>query len=102
MAEIFEFPASTRLHNRKVLQNQAERKKLANWFRAMAAHIEGDEIEREPLAAMIVLSSAGGDEVCHVGYSDHKEVSLRQAGYAAKQLVSIPYTRRGGNFFDRW
>lgn len=101
MAEIFEFPASNRLHNRKVEQNQAQRKKLADWFRTIAAHIEGNDCEREPLAAMIVLSSVTGDEVLHTGYADHEQVNLRQAGYAAQRMATTPFVRRGGNFFDR-
>lgn len=101
-AEIFEFPASARLHNLKVQQNQTERKKLADWFRKIAAHIEGNDVDREPLAAMIVLSSAGGDEVLHIGYGDHEQVCLRQAGYAAQRLATTPFARRGGNFFDRY
>ncbi|KIF56186.1 hypothetical protein [Pseudomonas fluorescens] len=101
MAEIFEFPANNRLHNRKVEQNQAQRKKLADWFRTIAAHIEGNDCEREPLAAMIVLSSVTGDEVLHTGYADHEQVNLRQAGYAAQRMATTPFVRRGGNFFDR-
>ena len=101
-AEIFEFPARARLHNRVVEQNQAQRKKLADWFRTIAAHIEGNDVEREPLAAMIVLSGASGDEVLHTGYGDHEQVSLRQAGYAAQKLATTPFARRGGNFFDRY
>ena len=101
-AEIFEFPARPRLHNRVVEQNQAQRKKLADWFRTIAAHIEGNDVEREPLAAMIVLSGASGDEVLHTGYGDHEQVSLRQAGYAAQKLATTPFARRGGNFFDRY
>lgn len=102
MAEIFEFPARARLHNRKVELNQAQRKKLADWFRTIAAHIEGNEVEREPLAAMIVLSSTTGDEVLHTGYADHDQVCLRQAGYAAQRMATTPFARRGGNFFDRY
>jgi len=102
MAEIFEFPARARLHNRKVELNQAQRKKLADWFRTIATHIEGNEVEREPLAAMIVLSSTTGDEVLHTGYSDHDQVCLRQAGYAAQRMTTTPFARRGGNFFDRY
>lgn len=102
MAEIFEFPASNRLHNRKVEQNQAQRKKLADWFRTIAAHIEGNDCEREPLAAMIVLSSVTGDEVLHTGYADHEQVNLRQAGHAAQRMATTPFFRRGGNFFDRY
>ena len=101
-AEIFEFPARSRLQNRVVEQNQAQRKKLADWFRTIAAHIEGNDVEREPLAAMIVLSGASGDEVLHTGYGDHEQVSLRQAGYAAQKLATTPFARRGGNFFDRY
>jgi hypothetical protein len=102
MAEIFEFPTRARLHNRKVEQNQAQRKKLADWFRTIAAQIEGNEVEREPLAAMIVLSSAIGDEVLHTGYADQEQVFLRQAGYAAQRMATTPFARRGGNFFDRY
>ena len=100
--EIFEFPARARLHNRKVEQNQAQRKKLADWFRTIAAHIEGNEVEREPLAAMIVLSGSLGDEVLHTGYADQELVCLRQAGYAAQRMATTPFVRRGGNFFDRY
>jgi len=99
-AEVFQFPAKRRLHNNRVAANQAERKKLANWFRAIAQHIEGNEVEREPLAAMIVLSSATGDEVLHAGYSSDA-TSLVQAGNAARRWAHSTYTRRGGNFFDR-
>ena len=101
-AEIFEFPACARLHNRVVEQNQAQRKRLADWFRTIAAHVEGNDVKREPLAAMIVLSGASGDEVLHTGYGDHEQVSLRQAGYAAQKLATTPFARRGGNFFDRY
>ncbi|MBD9427954.1 hypothetical protein ACEOSU_20165 [Pseudomonas aeruginosa] len=100
MAEIFPFPETSRTHNAKVMANQAERKRLAEWFRAIAQHIEGNEIERLPLAAMIVLSGVEGDEVLHVGYQQ-QEVSLAQAGTAAQRLAAAPYPRRGGNFFDR-
>ncbi|EPK2739263.1 hypothetical protein L4643_005822 [Pseudomonas aeruginosa] len=88
--------------NNKVQQNQAERKKLADWFRALAQHIEGNEIEREPLAATVVLSSAAGDEVLTVGYDGNPQVCRRQAGSAAHRFTNLGgYTRRGGNFFDR-
>ena len=100
-AEIFQFPAKRRVHNNQVAANQAERKKLADWFRSIAQHIEGNEVEREPLAAMIVLSSAAGDEVLHIGYAD-KAVSLREAGSAASSWAHLNYQRRGGNFYDRW
>lgn len=99
-AEIFQFPASRRAHNHLVVANQAERKKLADWFRSIAQHIEGNGVEHEPLAAMIVLSSADGDEVLHVGYSTDA-TSLIEAGNAARQWAHLTFTRRGGNFFDR-
>ncbi|MNJ69306.1 hypothetical protein D3C77_656420 [compost metagenome] len=99
-AEVFQFPASRRAHNHLVAANQAERKKLADWFRSIAQHIEGNEVEHEPLAAMIVLSSADGDEVLHVGYSTDA-TSLIEAGNAARQWAHLTFTRRGGNFFDR-
>lgn len=99
-AEIFKFPASRRQHNAQVNANQAERKKLADWFRAIAQHIEGNEVEHEPLAAMIVLSSADGDEVLHVGYQK-VHVSLSQAGSHASRLAHSSFKRRGDNFFDR-
>ncbi|MBA6091195.1 hypothetical protein H4C81_20235 [Pseudomonas monteilii] len=100
-AEIFQFPVTRRAHNNQVAANQAERKKLADWFRSIAQHIEGNEVEREPLAAMIVLSSAAGDEVLHVGYAADA-VSLRQPGIAASSWASLNYQRRGCNFYDRW
>lgn len=100
MANIFQFPTLVRIHNNRVQKNQAERKQLADWFRALAMHIEGNEIEHEPLAAMIVLSSISGDEVLHVGYKA-QGVSLVQAGMAASRLSTCSYTRRGGNFFER-
>lgn len=100
MAEIFKFPETTRTHNAQVIANQAERKRLAEWFRAIAQHIEGNEIERPPLAAMIVLSGTTGDEVLHIGYQQ-EGVSLPQAGTAAQRMATAPYPRRGGNFFDR-
>lgn len=102
MTDIIPFPSMPRLHNNKVQQNQAERKKLADWFRALAQHIEGNEIEREPLAATVVLSSAAGDEVLTVGYDGNLQVCRRQAGSAAHRFTNLGgYTRRGGNFFDR-
>lgn len=100
MAEIYQFPQSRRLHNARLKSEQAERTRLAEWFRAIADRIEGNEVEREPLAAMIVLSSISGDEVLHVGYKA-QGVSLVQAGMAASRLSTCSYTRRGGNFFDR-
>ncbi|QBF27198.1 hypothetical protein EXN22_16415 [Pseudomonas tructae] len=99
-AEVFQFPSARRAHNNQVAANQVERKKLADWFRSVAQHIEGNEVEREPLAAMIVLSSAKGDEVLHVGYST-EATSLVQAGNAARQWAHLTCQRRGGNFFDR-
>ncbi|MCX2684056.1 hypothetical protein OO306_00655 [Pseudomonas sp. DCB_AW] len=99
-AEVFQFPTTRRLHNNQVAANQAERKRLADWFRAIAQHIEGNEVEHEPLAAMIVLSSAAGDEVLHVGYAADA-VCIRQAGSAASRWSGLSYQRRGGNFFDR-
>lgn len=100
-AEVFQFPERRRIRNNLVAANQAERKKLADWFRAIAQHIEGNEVEREPLAALIVLSSAAGDEVVHVGYQADR-VSLSQAGINASRLANAHFTRRGGNFFDRY
>lgn len=100
-AEVFQFPERRRVHNNQVAANQAERKKLADWLRAIARHIEGNEVEREPLAALIVLSSTAGDEVLHVGYQAD-QVSLSQAGIHASQLANAHFTRRGGNFFDRY
>lgn len=99
-AEVFQFPLKRRAHNNQVLANQAERKKLADWFRQVAQHIEGNEVEREPLAAMIVLSSEAGDEVLHAGYST-EATSLVQAGNAARQWAHLTFQRRAGNFFDR-
>jgi len=99
-AEIFKFPASRRQHNTQVKANQVQRKQLADWFRAIAQHIEGNEVEHEPLAAMIVLSSAEGDEVLHVGYQND-QVSLREAGSHCYNFTSLHFTRRGGNFYDR-
>ncbi|WP_313456327.1 hypothetical protein [Pseudomonas sp.] len=99
-AEVFQFPVKRRLQNNQVAANQAERKKLADWFRAIAQHIEGNEVEREPLAAMIVLSSSAGDEVLHMGYAADA-VDIRQAGSAASRWSGLSYQRRGGNFFDR-
>ena len=101
MAEIYQLPQkSRRLHNIRVKSEQEERTRLAEWFRAIADRIERNEVEREPLAAMIVLSSVAGDEVLHVGYKA-QEVSLVQAGMAASRLSTCSYTRRGGNFFER-
>ncbi|WP_061289924.1 hypothetical protein [Azotobacter vinelandii] len=101
MAEIYRFPQkSRRLHNIRVKSEQEERTRLAEWFRAIADRIEGNEVEREPLAAMIVLSSIAGDEVLHVGYKA-QGVCLVQAGMAASRLSTCSYTRRGGNFFER-
>ncbi|WP_426807991.1 hypothetical protein ABOC32_16555 [Pseudomonas sp. WOUb67] len=99
-AEVFQFPAKRRVHNNQVVANQAERKKLADWFREVAQHIEGNEVERAPMAAMIVLSSAAGDEVLHAGYSTDA-TSLVQAGNAARQWAHLTFQRRAGNFFDR-
>ncbi|ALN21816.1 MULTISPECIES: hypothetical protein [Ectopseudomonas] len=102
MSEILHFPSMPRLHNNKVQQNQAERKKLADWLRSLAQHIEANEIEREPLAAMVVLSSAAGDEVLSVGYEGNDAVCRRQAGSAAHRHTNLGgYSRRGGNFYDR-
>lgn len=100
MAEVFQFPASIRLENKRVQANQAERKKLADWFRALATHIEGNDVEHAPLAAMIVLSSADGDEVLNTGYQ-RPEVSLHQAAHAANRFSHQTFPRRGGNFYDR-
>lgn len=100
-AEVFQFPERRRIHNNQVAANQAERKRLADWFRAIAQHIEGNEVEREPLAALMVLSSAAGDEVLHVGYQAN-QVSLSQAGIHASTLANAHFKRRGGNFFDRY
>lgn len=99
-ADIYQFPAMRRAHNNQVTANQAERKRLAAWFRDVARHIECNEVEREPLAAMIVLSSAAGDEVLHAGYST-AATSLVQAGNAARQWAHLTFQRRAGNFFDR-
>lgn len=99
-AEVFQFPLKRRAQNNQVMANQAERKKLADWFREVARHIEGNEVEREPLAAMIVLSSAAGDEVLHAGYSTDA-TSLVQAGNAARQWAHLTFQRRAGNFFHR-
>ncbi|GLO52541.1 hypothetical protein PPUN110474_39420 [Pseudomonas putida] len=99
-AEVFKFPLKRRAQNNQVMANQAERKRLADWFREIARHIEGNEVEREPLAAMIVLSSAAGDEVLHAGYSTDA-TSLVQAGNAARQWAHLTFQRRAGNFFDR-
>ncbi len=100
MADLLQFPASARAHNNRVLKNQAERKQLAEWFRALAMHIESNEIEHEPLAAMVVLSSPDGDEVINMGYQ-RPEVNLQQAGNAAMRWGGQSFRRRGGNFFDR-
>lgn len=106
MGEVFQFPQlGQRAHNAKVLANLAERKRLADWFRSLAMHIERDEIEHQPLAAMIVLSSAAGDEVLSIGYQQdgvtRQEVSRVQAASAAYRFVTTPFPRRGGNFFER-
>lgn len=100
MAGIFEFPETRRAHNARVQAEQAERRRLAEWLREVANHIEGNDIEREPLAAMVILSSRQGDEVLHVGYRA-EGVNIVQAGRAAWRLTTTPYSRRGGNFFER-
>lgn len=100
MTDVLQFPSKQRAHNQQVMKNQAERKQLADWFRALAMHIESNQIDHEPLAAMIVLSSADGDEVLNVGYGK-PQVSLRQAGSAASRHAGQTYPRRGGNFYDR-
>lgn len=100
MTDVLQFPSKQRAHNQQVMKNQAERKQLADWFRALAMHIESNEIEHEPLAAMVVLSSADGDEVLHVGYGK-PHVSLGQAGSSASRHAGLAYPRRGGNFYDR-
>ncbi|GGM25030.1 hypothetical protein ACFQDN_21680 [Pseudomonas asuensis] len=99
-AEIHQFPEVARLKNRQVLQHQAERKELADWFRALANHIEGNELEYPPLAALIVLSSAAGDEVVTNGYSKNG-IPRSQAGSNAYRFATATYSRRGGNFYDR-
>lgn len=100
MVDILQFPASLRVQNNRVQKHQAERKQLADWFRAIAMHIESNEIAHEPVAAMIVLSSAEGDEVVNIGY-ERPEVRFNEAGHAAMRWSTQAFTRRGGNFFDR-
>jgi len=100
MADIFNFTGTRRAHNARVQAEQAKRRRLADWLREVANHIEGNDIEREPLAAMVVLSSHEGDEVLHVGYQG-EGVNIVQAGRAAWRLTTTPYNRRGANFFER-
>lgn len=92
-ADIYQFPTMSRAQDNQVKANQAERKRLADCFREVARHIEGNEVEREPLAAMIVLSSAGGDEVLHAGYST-AATSLVHAGNAARQWAHLTSSAR--------
>jgi hypothetical protein len=92
MADLYDFPAAKK--------DQAERRKLADWFRAIAAYIEADKIEHPPLAAMIVLSSADGDEVLGVGYQN-KNVSSLQAGFAARKHVMRNEASGPNNFYPR-
>lgn len=92
MTVLYNFPSTKKA--------QAERRKLAEWFRAIAAYIEADQIEHPPLAAMIVLSSADGDEVLGVGYQN-KNVSSLQAGIAARKHVMRNEESQPNNFYLR-
>lgn len=92
MADLYNFPTKHK--------EQAERRKLADWFRAIAAYIEADEIEHPPLAAMIVLSSADGEEVLGVGYQN-KNVSSWQAGFAARRHAMRNEASGSNNFYPR-
>lgn len=101
-AEIHQFPAkAARLHNNRVAAEQAKRNELAEYLRTVAKWIQADDVESEPTALLLVLSGKRGDEVVWEGYDNNSEVSLRDAGHAAREQVMTPYKRRGGNFHDR-
>lgn len=102
MTDVLPFPDKPRLHNNQVQKNQAERKKLADWLRSLAQHIEGNETEHEPLAILLALSSAEGDEVLHIGYAGNDKVCMMEAGAAIHRHTNFSsFKRRGGNFYDR-
>ena len=100
-AEIHQLPVSRRIHNLRVAAQQDRRNELAAYLRQLADYIQGDDVESEPTALMIVLSGKAGDEVVWKGYADNPQVSLRDAGHAAYRQVNTSYTMRGGNFHDR-
>lgn len=100
-ADIHQFPASRTAHNRRVASEQAKRNVIAEYLRTCANWIQADDVESEPTAVLLVLSGKAGDEVVWKGYADNAEVSLRDAGNAAKAQVSSLFKRRGGNFHDR-
>lgn len=66
-------------------QLSSQRRKLAEWLRAMAIEIERGQLGSEPNALMLVVSGRSGTDVRHTGH--HDMASLLSASFAAQRLA---------------
>ena len=63
-----------------------DRQLLADWFRQQADLIEGDRLEVEPRAALLVLCGATTCEVAHLGFGRPGGPTLTTAELCARDF----------------
>lgn len=92
MADIVSLPESAK--------TRAAHRRLARWLRDLADYIEGDQLETEPHAALIVLTGVAQHEVLIAGYGDDNR-GCEGAMNAARAVIAPSYRTEGGNIRAR-
>ena len=93
MGEVKPFPiAEARRHSKRA--------RLAAYLRELAEFVEDDNVEIDPVAALVVLSGAEQHEVVCCGYGDDDH-ALTEAAMVAGFVVRGDFVTRGANRRNR-